>query len=83
MGETVTVCGYSPYLFQEEVDVTLHINGRPPEQGGPNWEREWRDWIDDQAETIMDTVMNNVSQAVSFQVLIRLMQKHTTLYAGK
>lgn len=82
MTKTIEVSGYDPLGFQEEVDITLHIHGTPPRLYGDDWEAQHRDWLDRQAKTVMDVVMNNLPQGVSWRVLIKMLQKHHVLYVG-
>lgn len=82
MARKIEVSGYDPFSFQDEVDVILHITGKPPRFEGKDWEAQWKDWIDRQATTIANTIMNNVSSAVSWRVLIKILERHQQLYAG-
>ena len=82
MPQEIEVSGYDPFDFQDEVDVVLRITGKPPKFEGEGWDKQWEAWIDEQARLIANTIMDNVSSAVSWRVLIKILERHQQLYAG-
>lgn len=79
MTETITVSGYDPFDFQEEVDVTLHITGRPPQHQDL---ADAKFWAEVEALHVA-MILRWLPQSVRQHLLVRLLQEHVNLYGGK
>ena len=78
MTETITVSGYDPFDFQEEVDMMLHVTGKPPQYDSLGDVEYWA-----KTEALhVAMILRFLPQSTRHQLLIRLLDEHQNLYRG-